>query len=97
MPVIAKSLLASGVTMKKYCRGKNWKLTSPNSNILRKRELKELYNRLAFENDAEAIGYFFSYTKEDRQEKIKDFRNKWKRENGQSFDSIWEKIKQEIL
>ncbi|MBC7535914.1 MAG: hypothetical protein H7258_09490 [Ferruginibacter sp.] len=63
-------------------------MTSPNSNILRKRELKELYNRLAFENDAESIGYFFSYTKEDRQEKIKDFSNKWKRENGQSFDSI---------
>ena len=67
------------------------------SNMRKEQQLKELYNQMAFDNDAEAITSFFSLTKEDRNEKMKAFSKKWKEENHQSFDGLWEKMKKEIL
>ncbi len=52
---------------------------------------------MAFEYDREAITTFFSLTKEDRFEKIKNFSKRWKEEYHQTFDGLWEKMKKEIL
>ena len=68
-----------------------------NSNIRKEKNLKEIYNQLAFENDTETIKAFFSLTREHSLEKIKTFSNKWKEENHQTFDGFWEKMKREVL
>ena len=67
------------------------------SNIRKEQDLKELYNQMAFDGDKEAIVAFFSNTKEDRDDKMKAFSKKWKEENHQTFDGLWEKMKKEIL
>ena len=97
MPVIAKTMLPSGSYDEKVIRREELEIEIANSNIRKEQELKEMYNQLAFENDAEAIRYFFSITKDDRNEKLKAFSKKWKEENHQTFDGLWEKMKREIL
>ena len=72
-------------------------MTIAHSNIHKERQLKEIYNQLAFENDSEAIKAFFALTKDDRNEKMKIFSKRWKEENHQTFDGLWEKMKKEIL
>ena len=52
---------------------------------------------MAFENDAGAIASFFSLNKEDREEKMKAFSKKWKEDNNEGFDGMWEKVKKEVL
>ena len=97
MPVIAKTMLPSGSYDEKVMLREEMEIEIANSNIRKEQELKEMYNQLAFENDAEAIRYFFSITKDDRNEKMKAFSKKWKAENHQTFDGLWEKMKREIL
>jgi len=97
MPVIAKTMLPSGSYDEKVMLREELEIEIANSNIRKEQELKEMYNQLAFENDAEAIRYFFSITKDDRNEKLKAFSKKWKEENHQTFDGLWEKMKREIL
>lgn len=97
MPVIAKTILPSGSYDEKVMLREEMEIEIANSNIRKEQQLKELYNQMAFENDKEAITAFFSLTKEDRSEKIKSFSKKWKEENHQTFDGLWEKMKKEIL
>jgi Domain of unknown function (DUF4407) len=97
MPVIAKTILPSGSYDEKVMLREEMEIEIAHSNIKKERELKELYNQMAFDNDKEAITAFFSLTKEDRNEKMKAFGKKWKEENHQTFDGLWEKMKKEIL
>ncbi len=97
MPVIAKTILPSGSYDEKAMLREEMEIEIANSNIRKEQQLKEFYNQLAFENDKEAISSLFSLTKTDRDEKIKTFSKKWKEENHQSFDGLWEKMKKEIL
>jgi hypothetical protein len=97
MPVIAKSLLPAGTYDETVMLREELEKEIANSNIKREQELKDLYNNLALQQDKETIEAFFTITKEDRQEKIKSFSNKWKTENHQTFDGLWEKMKKEIL
>ncbi len=97
MPVIAKTMLPSGSYDEKVMLREEMEIDIANSNIRKEQQLKELYNRMAFDNDAEAITAFFSLTKDDRNEKMKAFSKKWKEENHQTFDGLWEKMKKEIL
>ena len=97
MPVIAKTMLPSGSYDEKAMLREEMEVEIANSNIRKEQRLKELYNQMAFDNDAEAITAFFSITKEDRNEKIRAFSKKWKDENHQTFDGFWEKMKKEIL
>ena len=97
MPVIAKTMLPSGSYDEKVMLREEMEVDIANSNIRKERHLKELYNQAAFENDSDAINAFFSLTKDDRNEKIRAFSKKWKEENHQTFDGLWEKMKQEIL
>lgn len=97
MPVIAKTILPSGSYDEKVLLIEEMEIEMAHSNIRKEQQLKELYNKLAFENDSETIETFFSITKADRQEKMKSFSKKWKEENHQTFDGLWEKMKKEIL
>ena len=97
MPVIAKTLLPSGSYDEKVMLREEMEIELANSNIKKEQQLKEMYNQMAFDNDKEAITAFFSLTKEDRNEKMKAFSKKWKDENHQTFDGLWEKMKKDIL
>src|SRR5204863_7451109 len=97
MPVIAKTILPSGSYDEKVMLREEMEIDIAHSNIRREQQLKELYNKMAFDNDSEAIIAFFALTKEDRMEKMQSFSKKWKEENHQTFDGLWEKMKKEIL
>ncbi len=97
MPVIAKTLLPSGSYDEKVMLREEMEIEIANSNIRKEKLLKEMYNQMAFEYDSEAITAFFRLTKEDRSEKMKDFSRRWKEENHQTFDGLWQKMKKEIL
>jgi hypothetical protein len=97
MPVIAKTILPSGSYDEKVMLREEMEIDIAHSNIRKEQQLKELYNQMAFDNDTEAITAFFALTKEDRKEKMQSFSKKWKEENHQTFDGLWEKMKKEIL
>jgi hypothetical protein len=97
MPVIAKTMLPSGSYDEKALLRENLEIEMANSNILKEKQLKELYNQMAYDNDSEAITAFFSLTKQDREDKIQSFSKKWKEDNNQSFDGFWERMKRDIL
>lgn len=97
MPVIAKTLLPSGSYDEKVMLREEMEIEMAQGNIKKEQQLKEWYNQLAFDNDKEAISSFFALTKEDREEKMRHFSKKWKDENHQTFDGVWEKMKKEIL
>ena len=97
MPVIAKTILPSGSYDEKVMLRDEMEVEIANGNIQKEQKLKELYNQMAFDNDAAAITAFFSLTKNDRNEKISALSKKWVTENHQTFDGFWEKMKKEIL
>jgi Domain of unknown function (DUF4407) len=97
MPVIAKTLLPSGSYDEKVMLREEMEIEIAHSNIRKEKQLKEMYNQMAHEYDGEAISAFFRLTKDDRSEKIKAFSKKWKEENHQTFDGLWEKMKKEIF
>jgi len=97
MPVIAKILLPSGSYDEKVLLREEMEIDMAGSNIRKEQQLKELYNQMAFDNDKEALTAFFTLTKGDREEKMKAFSKKWKEENHQTFDGLWEKMKKEIF
>ncbi len=97
MPVIAKTMLPSGSYDEKTKLREEMEIEIALSNAGKEQQLKEMYNRMAFENDSDTLTAFFALTKEDRIEKIKSFSQQWKAENHQTFDGLWEKMKKEIL
>ena len=97
MPVIAKTLLPSGSYDEKVQLRELMEIDMARSNIRKEQELKELYNQLSLNHDKEAITAFFNLTKEDRLEKMSAFSKKWKDDQHQSFDGLWEKMKKEIF
>jgi hypothetical protein len=97
MPVIAKTILPSGSYDEKVMLREEMEIDIAHSNIRKEQQLKELYNQMAFDNDSEAIKAFFALTKDDRKEKMQSFSKRWKEENHQTFDGLWEKMKKEIL
>ncbi|MEJ7589657.1 MAG: DUF4407 domain-containing protein, partial [Ferruginibacter sp.] len=97
MPVIAKTLLPAGTYDEKVLLREDLEKEIAHDNIRKEKELKELYNTLAGQNDKEAITAFFDLTKQDRTEKITAFSKSWKEDKRQTFDGLWEKMKKEIL
>ena len=97
MPVIAKTLLPAGTYDEKVLLREEMEKEIAYSNTRKEQELKELYNTLAQQNDTEAITAFFDLTRNDRNEKMKAFSKRWKEDNHQTFDGLWEKMKKEIL
>lgn len=97
MPVIAKTILPSGTYDERAMQREAMEKEMVSSNISKEKELKELYNSLAHQNDKEAISAFFDLTKEERNQKITGFSQQWKQEKNQTFNSLWETMKKEVL
>lgn len=96
MPVIAKLVIPSNVYDKKLALREQMEKEVAASNAKKEQELKELYNKLAAENDKAAIEKFFAITQLYREEKLHSFAQKWKEEE-ESFDGLWERMKKELL
>lgn len=97
MPVIAKTILPVGSYDEKVALREEMEREIARGNIKQEQQLKEYYNQMAFENNKETINIFFTITQKDKVEKIKAYSQKWKDENHQAFDGLWEKIKKAIV
>lgn len=97
MPVLAKTLLPAGTYDEKVLLREIMEKELVHKNIAHEQALKELYNQLAFDQDAAFIKRFFEEANEERKEKMSNHFTAWKENNTQSFDSMWNSIKKDIL
>jgi hypothetical protein len=97
MPVIAKTLLPNGTYDEKIRLRELTEKTIVASNQQKEQELKELYNQLAFEQDKNFIQRFFEEAKFEREQKLQNKLRRWKENDEDKFDSVWEDLKQNIL
>lgn len=97
MPVIAKSLLPNATYDEKVKLREKMEKDISENNTQREKNLKEIYNQLAFEQDKEFIQNFFDEAREARKNKMKDELQHWKQYNSRSFDKVWQQLKKEVL
>ena len=97
MPVLSKTLLPAGTYDEKVRSTEEMEKEIVLSNQLKEKELKELYNQLAKNNDETFIKEFFEATKAGRNEKLQQRLAAWTANNDESFDGFWEKFKNEML
>lgn len=96
MPVIAKMLLPAGSYDEKVRLREQMEKNIAASNSMHEEQLIELYNKLSFEKDSACIHEFFKEAEPERSGKLKDKLQRWK-QNGHSFDSMWQQIKRDVL
>src|SRR6478609_6557454 len=97
MPVIAKSLLPDGTYDEKVRLREIMEKQVIETNIQHEGKLKELYNRLAFEQDNEFISEFFDEARNERKQKMRERLQRWKESDNTSFDKLWESLKRDVL
>jgi hypothetical protein len=97
MPVLAKTLLPSGTYDEKVRLREDMEKEIAQSNQLKEKDLKELYNQLAKENDEAFLRQLFASTEDERKEKMKSRLAKWSTANDESFDGFWERLKKDML
>ena len=97
MPVIAKTLLPDGSYDEKVRLRELMEKAMANNNTEKEQALKELYNKLAFEQDSGFIGEFFEKAKQERKEKMLEKLQHWRKDEDASFDSIWHQLKKDFL
>lgn len=97
MPVLSKMLLPAGTYDEKVRLREELEREIAESNHLKEKELKEMYNQLAKENDQNFLRQFFVATEEERKEKMKANLAAWATNNEESFDGFWEKLKRDML
>lgn len=97
MPVLAKTLLPGGTYDEKVKLTEEMEKEVAEGNQLKEKQLKELYNRLAQENDTTFIEQFFASSKADRNEKMKSQLASWSKGDDESFDGFWERLKKDML
>ena len=97
MPVIAKSLLPDGTYDEKVRLREIMEKQVIEANIQQEGKLKELYNRLAFEQDNEFIREFFDEARNERKQKMLERFRQWKESDNTSFDKLWEGLKRDVL
>jgi hypothetical protein len=97
MPVLAKTLLPSGTYDEKVKLREEMEKEIAQSNQLKERDLKELYNQLAKENDQAFLRHFFESTASDRQDKMRTRLSKWTGNKSDTFDGFWEQMKKDFL
>ncbi len=97
MPVLAKTLLPSGTYDEKVRLREDLEKEIAQSNHLKERDLKELYNQLAKENDESFLRQFFESSKAERNNKMHKSLQKWTESEDDSFDGFWENMKKSIL
>lgn len=96
MPVLAKTLLPSGPYDEKVRLREEMEMEIAANNQLKEKDLKELYNQLAKENDETFLRHFFETTRAEREQQMKSQLEKWSSSN-ESFDGFWAKVKRDIL
>ena len=97
MPVIAKSSLPDGTYDEKVRLREIMEKQVIETNIQHEGKLKELYNRLAFEQDNEFISEFFDEARNERKQKMRERLQRWKESDNTSFDKLWESLKRDVL
>lgn len=97
MPVIAKSLLPDGTYDEKVRLREIMEKQITETNIQFEGRLKEMYNRIAFEQDSEFIREFFDEIRNERKQKMVTNIQRWKESDSGSFDKLWETLKRDVL
>ena len=97
MPVIAKSLLPDGTYDEKVRLREIMEKQVNETNIQHEGRLKEIYNRIAFEQDSEFIREFFNEARNARKQKMQAQFKQWKESDNGSFDTLWENLKRDVL
>jgi hypothetical protein len=97
MPLIAKSMLPTGTYEEKVRLREELEKEMALDNIRSEKEMKQLFNRMAREQDESAIRSFFDMTREERHEKMQQFGKQWRDDPRHSFDGYWERIKRDVL
>ncbi|WP_207492649.1 DUF4407 domain-containing protein [Aridibaculum aurantiacum] len=96
MPVLAKTLLPSGTYDEKVRLREEMEKEIATTNQLKEKDLKELYNQLAKENDENFLRHFFETSRPEREEQLKERLKNWT-STTQSFDGFWESMKKDIM
>lgn len=97
MPVLAKTLLPSGTYDDKVRLREEMEKEIAKSNHLKEKDLKELYNQLAKENDEAFLRHFFESSKAEREDRMKTRLSKWTSNSDDTFDGFWEQMKKDML
>jgi hypothetical protein len=97
MPVLSKTLLPAGTYDEKVKLTEDMEKEIAEGNQIKEKQLKELYNRLAQENDTNFIEQFFASSKAERNEKMKSQLAKWSKDGDEPFDGFWERFKKDML
>jgi phosphate/sulfate permease len=97
MPVLAKTLLPAGTYDEKVRLTEEMEREIAESNQLKEKQLKEMYNQLAKEKDEVFIRHFFTQSEAERNEKMKMRLEKWTANNEESFDGFWNDFKKDML
>jgi len=97
MPILAKSLLPPGAYDEKVRLRETMEKEMAKSNTEKEHQLKELYNRLAFEQDSQFIAEFFEDAAKERKEKLKTQWENWRQDEKKSMDNVWDDTKRFLL
>lgn len=97
MPVLAKTLIPSGTYDEKVKLKEELEKEIAVSNQVKERDLKELYNTLARENDEKFLREFFTTSAQKRHDKMKQNLAEWSEQADGSIDDYWEKVKNNIM
>jgi uncharacterized protein DUF4407 len=97
MPVIAKSLLPNGTYDEKVRLREIMETQIVGTNIQHEGKLKEMYNKLAHEQDADFIRDFFNEASIERKQKMRVQLQRWKESDNVEFDKLWESLKRDVL
>jgi hypothetical protein len=97
MPVIAKTLLPTGTYDERVALREDMEREIARSNSTKERDLKELYNSIAHEHDADTIRAFFAVSKEHREERLRSFTAESQRDKNSRLDDVWKRMKMQLL
>jgi len=97
MPVLSKTILPAGTYDEKVLTREKMEKEIVHQNIVHEQSLKELYNKLALEQDTDFLTRFFETAKEERAAKMTTQFNSWKEATDHSFDTVWNGFKKDLL
>lgn len=97
MPVIAKSLLPDGSYDEKVKLREIMEKEIIKENIQQEGKLKMLYNNIASGQEQELMQAFFDAAHGERRQKMHNMLQRWKENDGGSFNKLWSNFKKDIL
>ncbi len=97
MPVIAKTLLPSGVYDEKVRLREEMENKMLVTNTQNELDVKEHYSNSAKEFDKDSIDVFFAAIKNEKAGKIQSYTDEWKNDQNQSVDGLWARMKKQVM